>query len=324
MSKKFKVALVSALVGIYSIIPIATAKAANPCVPDTIGVKAGSIHPGQKVGFLSNGVALKKACTTDDIGVVQVTYGPRTLSTYSSGYTTSSTTTWKWHDFTYEDLVALMVEAKINDTIDAQSLFTFNYFRGTKNAAGALEIPADGKPLILGVVLDPSKASQCHPDKAALANGPASVYKGTFTPQILNGVVTLKPCADKDPGWLYLGYSEDGKTVSSTYLAYQPDWIWGGGFDYDWYVASLANATPPVPAPAAGSTVRAIFWRSSNSVNQPSLDSASFAPTVDFTSSLYPTAAPAQKTVTITCVKGKLTKTVSGKNAKCPAGYKKK
>jgi hypothetical protein len=327
MSKKFKVALVSALVGIYSIIPIATAKAADQCMPDTIGVKAFSVHPGQKVGFLSNGSVLTKACTKDDLGLVQVTYGPRILSTYSSGTIASSTTSWKWHDFTYEDLVALMTEAKITDTIDAQSVYTFNFFRGTKNAAGALEIPADEKPINIGIVLDPTKAGQCHPDKAALSTGTASVYKGSFTAQILNGITVPNPCSEKDPGWLYIGYAADGKAVTSSYMAYQPDWIWGGGFDYDWFAAALATATPPVPAPAAGSSVRVIFWRSNNSTNQPNLDSALLAPTADFTTSLYPTAAPAQPksaALTISCVKGKVTKTVSGKSPKCPAGYKKK
>ena len=37
-----------------------------------------------------------------------------------------------------------------------------------------------------------------------------------------------------------------------------------------------------------------------------------------------PTPTPANKSMTITCVKGKLTKKVTGINAPCPKGYKKK
>jgi hypothetical protein len=36
------------------------------------------------------------------------------------------------------------------------------------------------------------------------------------------------------------------------------------------------------------------------------------------------TAKPAAKTITITCIKGKLTKKVTGTAPKCPTGYKKK
>jgi hypothetical protein len=48
-------------------------------------------------------------------------------------------------------------------------------------------------------------------------------------------------------------------------------------------------------------------------------------PTPTPTPSSAPSVAPvAKKSVTITCVKGKTTKKVSGESPKCPAGYKKK
>lgn len=37
-----------------------------------------------------------------------------------------------------------------------------------------------------------------------------------------------------------------------------------------------------------------------------------------------PVEAPAKKILSITCIKGKVTKKISGVSPKCPSGYKKK
>ena len=105
------------------------AQAADRCAPDSIATTANSIHAGQKVGLLVNGAALSSACTTDDLGVVQVVYGPKVGNAYKSGLIDGTTTSWKWKDFSYEDLTSFLQQAKITLPIDAQSLFILNFYR---------------------------------------------------------------------------------------------------------------------------------------------------------------------------------------------------
>jgi hypothetical protein len=52
--------------------------------------------------------------------------------------------------------------------------------------------------------------------------------------------------------------------------------------------------------------------------------SETIAPTPTPSATVVATVKPTAKKTTITCVKGKTTKKVTGVNPKCPAGYKKK
>ena len=78
----------------------------------------------------------------------------------------------------------------------------------------------------------------------------------------------------------------------------------------------LSQDAPPAPAPAATPTPTPV----ATSTPEPT---ASAAPT---TAPIAPAPKPtvASKKITITCVKGKTTKTVTAVKPTCPAGYKKK
>lgn len=340
--------LLANLVSVFLILSVITptqANAADPCIPDTIDVKAFAVHAGQKSGFLVNGAPLSRSCAMDDPGVLQIIYGPRVGNSYKTGLIESAKKSWKWKDFSYEDLVDLLKQAQISEPIDAQSLFVLSFYRisngaATVDAAGNV-LNLDGtKNINFGIVLDPTKAGPCHPDNVALTARAADVgsilpvvKKGVDSPQFLNGVVTTTACAEKDPGWLFVGYapSASDATFASEYFVYQPDWYWGGVFNYEWVMSVLAMATPPVTGDVQdGSLMQWRFYRGGSPAVQPKIDEYTFL----FAASLDPKPAPVatttdtktskSKSITIKCVKGKTTKKVSGTNPKCPAGYKKK
>lgn len=329
MFKNLRVLSVTTIIGASLIVPISSAQAADPCVAEKIDVSAFSVHPGQKSGISINGSPITTPCAKDDLVFMALTYGPRTSSTFSSGTVISSLTSWKWKDLTYEDYLALIKEAGITDSIDAQSVLGISFY---SVASGGAKVNADGsitldasKRIDRGIVLDPTPSGPCHPDKVTLAksNKFEKIYKGSDYVQFLNGIPTSSGCTEKDPGWLLVAYGTDGKVVTNTYFGYQPDWFWGGAFSHDWFKDTLASATPPVTEFTQGAVVEIRFWRSSNSTIQPnaSTDGYNFA----FGGYIDLNAAPVvAKNKSITCVKGKTTKKVSGANPKCPAGYKKK
>ncbi|MGI9144276.1 MAG: hypothetical protein ACR2I6_02125 [Candidatus Planktophila sp.] len=317
------------LIGASLIVPISGAQAADPCLADKIDVSAFSVHPGQKSGISINGSPITTPCVKDDLAYMALTYGPRTSSTFSSGAVFTSLTSWKWKNLTYEDYLALIKEAGITDSIDAQSVLGISFYSvakggAKKNADGSIELDVS-KRIDFGIVLDPTPSGPCHPDKVSLtkSNKFEKIYKGSDYIQILNGVPTSSSCTEKDPGWLLVLYGTDGKTITNTYFAYQPDWFWGGAFSQDWFKDTLVYATPPVTDFAQGAVVEIRFWRSSDSTLQP--DASTEGYNFSFGGYIDSNAAPViAKSKSITCVKGKTTKKVSGANPKCPTGYKKK
>lgn len=107
------------------------------------------------------------------------------------------------------------------------------------------------------------------------------------------------------------------------------------GLSLDWEVASpgfgvnvagtLLNSPTPTPTPTPSATVSmtpsptpTIATSSSPSANSSSTATSTIAPKPSTMST------KTSKLITITCVKGKLTKKVSGINPKCPNGYSKK
>jgi hypothetical protein len=222
-----------------------------------------------------------------------------------------------------------MSEAGMTDPIDAQSVLGINFYTV---ATGGAKVNADGsinidksKRIDLGIVLDPTPAGPCHPDAVSFSKSMKfeKIYKGTEYTPLLNGVASSTACTEKDPGWLFVGYGADGKTITSTYFLYQPDWFWGGTFSHDWFKATLAYATPPVTEFVSGAAVDIRFWRSNNSATQPDVTSEAY--NFVFGGYLDLNAAPiVAKSKTISCVKGKAIKKVSGSNPTCPKGYKKK
>lgn len=104
---------------------------------------------------------------------------------------------------------------------------------------------------------------------------------------------------------IYYASTIPGLTVNRTYTIKRAILSW-----------KEAAPTPPVTlAPSAVPSATPSATPSSTQSN----------PTVIATPSISPTVAKnVAKSITITCVKGKTTKKVSGTNPKCPAGYKKK
>jgi hypothetical protein len=329
MFRNIRATVISLVVGCCTLVPLQAAHAADPCLPSSVGVTAFAVHPGQKVGLQVNGSPLTSDCSSTDLGLVVLTYGPRTSSTYSSGSVNSSLTSWKWKNFTYEDLIAFMKEAKITDAIDAQSVLGLSFYR--KDSSGQVDVSSSNS-LTIGVVLDPTTAGPCHPDSVSIGTDTDGVLNsGSTYPMILNGTSSPNVCTEKDSGWLFVGYAPDGTNFANTFLAYQPDWAWGGKIGYDWFKSTLAYATPALTSDMhTGGLIEVRFWRGGNTQTQPNIDAYTFY----FTSKIgsvtppptpTPTNKPApRKTITITCIKGKSIKKVSGVNPKCPSGYKKK
>ena len=255
----------------------APAQAADPCIPDSIGTSTYAVHPGQKMSLTTNGAPLATNCTTNDLGVVGVTYGSKNpQAKYSSGSLTSSLTNWKWKNFSYEDLVAMLTEAKITDKIDPQSLFSIAFARQINGAVSA--DPTTYKTF--GIVLDPTPAGPCHPDTVSGSETlpDTIVHNGDSFVQKLNGVSTPAQCTTKDPGWLYVGYVPPGTTdINNAYFAFNPDWVWGGSLTYDWITQTLAAANPPFNGPIeSGAKFEFRYFRGGDATTPPDLATYSF------------------------------------------------
>lgn len=246
------------------------AHASDPCIPDSITTSTYAVHPGQTMVLATNGAPLTTNCTSNDLGVVGVTYGSKNpQAKSSSGSLTSSLTNWKWKNFSYEDFVAMLTEAKITDKIDPQSLFTIAFVRIVNGTVSA--DPTTYKTL--GIVLDPTPAGQCHPDTVSGSEtlSDSIVHSGDSFVQKLNGVSTPEQCTTKDPGWLYVGYVPPGRNdINNAYFAYNPDWVWGSAFSYDWITQTLAAAIPPFNGPIkSGARFEIRFFRGGDATTPP-------------------------------------------------------
>ena len=86
----------------------------------------------------------------------------------------------------------------------------------------------------LGIVLDPTTAGPCHPDLVEQSSEFVSPKQGSI--EILNGVKTLAPCSEFDPGWVGLGYIAPGSNSVSISQLYFDQWTWGGEVTYKYII----------------------------------------------------------------------------------------
>jgi hypothetical protein len=164
--------------------------------------------------------------------------------------------------------------------------------------------------------------------------GATSVFTGT------SAAVTPATVLDRDP--FAIGFVQVGQKWDAT------DGNWRGAinptYGYQWQRCTSVDKTSCVDIPNATAISYTLtnaeigfFLRLKNWVIGQSLPAYSDIVPVKITAapktlvqtpSLNPkpavTAKPAAKTITITCIKGKLTKKVTGTAPKCPTGYKKK
>ena len=99
--------------------------------------------------------------------------------------------------------------------------------------------------------------------------------------------------------------------------------LWGGGFDHSFggYIGAVKlskTSIAPTPSPTPISTPT-----SAPTPVAPPTPTSAPTPVVKETPAPMPSKVVVKAT-TITCIKGKLTKKVTGVNPKCPSGYKKK
>jgi len=347
---------VLALVASITFQPIA-AQAADNCVPDKIEFTKFAIHPGQTLGLVLNGQVLAGPCTTADPGIVGLTYGDRGNVVLESGSLTDINS-WKWKDFTYEDLILMFKTAGIKQAIDAQKALSFYFYRNVK---GTIDL---SNPIAsLGIVLDPTTAGPCHPDLVEHSSDFVSPKQGSI--EILNGVKTIAPCSVFDPGWVGLGYVAPGSKSVSISQLYFDQWTWGGEVTYKYILALFAVANVDTTKFEKDSMLELRYFRGGDPKVLP-VDLSDY--TLVYTLKLQPPTAAeiadekaaadkvmadkaaadkviadkaaadklladkaaavakaaAEKKTTITCVKGKLTKKVTAVKPVCPSGYKKK
>ena len=362
--KLFKKAILTSVLfslASISLQPI-SATAVDRCIPDTISTDRFSIHPGQSMGLKVNGSMIGEECTTPDPGFVVLDYTDRN-SGISETLTMTDANSWKWKNFTYEELVKLMAVVGIKANIDAQKLLSIFFFRikdgkvDTQNATATLPI-----------VLDPTPAGPCHPDLVAFKTDLVSLTSSVV--QTLDGVETAIQCTIIDPGWIAFGYVLPGSTTIELSQLYFDQWTWGGEIDYAWVTTMLGYGNIDTSKIVKGSKFELRFFRG-GSPKTPLADLGAFTLVTSFTIDL-PTAeqitaqkvaiekaaadakaaadkaasdklaadkaaadklaaekaattkAAASKKTTITCVKGKISKKVTAVKPKCPAGYKKK
>ena len=334
------------------------AQAADNCVPDKIEITKFAIHPGQTMGLLLNEQALVAPCTTADPGLVQFIYGDRGDLKSESG-TLTDYASWKWKDFTYEDFVSMFKVAGIKQTIDAQKVLSFYFYRIVNGS-----VDPNNATATLGIVLDPTPAGPCHPDLVEQSSDFVSPKQGSI--EILNGVKTLAPCSDFDPGWVGLGYIAPGSKSVSISQLYFDQWTWGGEVTYKYILDLFAMANVDTTKFEKDSMLELRFFRGGDP-KVPLTDLSGY--TLVYTLKLQPPTAAeiaaekaaadkkiadekaaadkviadkaaadkviadkaaaaakaaAAKKITITCVKGKLSKKVTAAKPVCPKGYKKK
>jgi hypothetical protein len=334
------------------------AQAADNCVPDKIEITKFAIHPGQTMGLLHNEQALVAPCTTADPGLVQFIYGDRGDLKSESG-TLTDYASWKWKDFTYEDFVSMFKVAGIKQTIDAQKVLSFYFYRIVNGS-----VDPNNATATLGIVLDPTPAGPCHPDLVEQSSDFVSPKQGSI--EILNGVKTLVPCSDFDPGWVGLGYIAPGSKSVSISQLYFDQWTWGGEVTYKYILDLFAMANVDTTKFEKDSMLELRFFRGGDP-KVPLTDLSGY--TLVYTLKLQPPTAAeiaaekaaadkkiadekaaadkviadkaaadkviadkaaaaakaaATKKITITCVKGKLSKKVTAAKPVCPKGYKKK
>ncbi|MCX6457066.1 MAG: hypothetical protein NTV90_05635 [Actinobacteria bacterium] len=334
------------------------AQAADNCVPDKIELTKFAIHPGQSMGLVLNGQALAAPCTTADPGIVGLTYGDRANVVLESGSLTDINS-WKWKDFTYEDLILMFKTAGIKQAIDAQKVLSFYFYRNVK---GTIDL---SNPIAsLGIILDPTTAGPCHPDLVEHASDFVTPLQGTI--QILNGISTPIPCTIFDPGWFGFAYVAPGATSISINRFYFDKWAWGGEITYQWVLDLLAIAKFDTSTIVKDSKIQVRYFRGGSAAVVPAdidaytlvfelkldpltpaqiaaakaaadkkiadekaaadkiiADKAAADKVIADKAAAAAKAAAAKK-ITITCVKGKLTKKVTAVKPVCPSGYKKK
>jgi hypothetical protein len=368
---------VLALIASLTFQPI-VAQAADNCVPDKIEFTKFAIHPGQTLGLVLNGQALAAPCTTADPGIVGLTYGDRGNVVLESGSLTDINS-WKWKDFTYEDLILMFKTAGIKQAIDAQKVLSFYFYRNVK---GTIDL---ANPIAsLGIILDPTTAGPCHPDLVSFKDETVSLTNSII--QILDGAETGIQCTIPDPGWIAFGYLPPGSTTIQLYQVYFDRWMWGGEIDYKWVQTMLGYANIDTSKIEKGSKFQLRYYRGGNPKTAPvdlAAVSFSFAFNIDLPTpaqiaeakaaadkkiadekaaadkviadkaaadkavadkaaadkaladkaaadkaiadkAAAAAKAAAAKKITITCVKGKLTKKVTAVKPVCPSGYKKK
>jgi hypothetical protein len=357
--------------------PIA-AQAADNCLPDKIESTKFAIHPGQTMGLLLNGQALTSPCTTVDAGLVTLIYGERDDLQGESG-TLKDYSSWKWKDFTYEDFMAMFKTAGIKQTIDAQKVLSFYFYRIINGTVDATNPTAT-----IGLVLDPTTAGPCHPDLVEHKPDLVTPLQGTV--QILNGISTPLPCTIFDPGWVGFAYVAPGAKSISINRFYFAQWTWGGEITYQWVLDLFAIAKFDTSKIEKDSKIQVRYFRGGSAAVVPSdidgytlmfelkldpltpaqiaeakaaadkkiadekaaadkviadkaaadkavadkaaadkalADKAAADKALADKAAAAAKAAAAKK-ITITCVKGKLTKKVTAVKPVCPSGYKKK
>ena len=351
-----------ALFSSFLVSPIA-ANAADRCIPDAISTEKFSIHPGQSMDLKVNGSLIGEECMTADPGIVVLDYTDRNTG-ISETLAVTDANSWKWKNFTYEDLANLMTLVGIKANIDAQKLLSIFYFRikdgkvDTKNATATLPI-----------VLDPTPACPCHPDLVSFKTDLVSLTSSVV--QTLDGVETGIQCTIIDPGWVAFGYVLPGSTTVELSQLYFDQWTWGGEIDYAWVITMLGYGNIDTSKIVKGSKFELRFYRG-GSPKTALADLGGFTLMTSFTIDLPTseqiaaqkvaiekaaadakaaadkaaadlkaaedksaadklaaekagaTKAAASKKTTITCVKGKISKKVTAVKPKCPAGYKKK
>ena len=226
-------AIFLAIVSTFLISPEA-AQAADICVPDKIEINKFSIHPGQSMGLQFNGQTLAAPCTTTDPGIARFIYGDRD-DLIGESVILADSNSWKWKDFTYEYVVSLFKDAGKEQIIDAQKVLSFNFYRIVNGT-----VDLNNATATLGIVLDPTTAGPCHPDLVEQSSDFVSPKQGSI--EILNGVKTLVPCSDFDPGWVGLGYIAPGSQSVSISQLYFDQWTWGGEVTYKYILDLFAMA----------------------------------------------------------------------------------
>lgn len=234
--------------------PIA-ANAADRCVPDSVDTEKFAIHPGQVINLLVNGVPIGEECATTDPGAIALDYVDRNAGAPETfAFRVDS---WKWKNFSYEELLSMMRTSGIKADIDAQKVLSFYFYR-----------PKDGTfdtsnpTAAFAIVLDPTEAGPCHPDLVSFTTDKVSLTSSIL--QILDGVETGIPCTIYDPGWIAFGVMEPGAETIALSKLYFDKWVWGGEIGYEWVEVMLGYGEIDLSKIKKGSEFELRFFRGGN------------------------------------------------------------
>ena len=147
-------------------------------------------------------------------------------------------------------------------------------------------------------------------------------FKGTYDLVMRSDVARCVYGFSKAPIRATLSIVKDGanENVATELLNEKNGWIYlsAAGFTYSEPLIRVTLFQDPEPTPTPTPTPTPIVTATPTPTPEPTVI-ASPTPTAK-----SPSVIAAPKKTTITCIKGKLTKKVTGVNPKCPTGYKKK